>query len=445
MSTAETPQSIDTTFTPPLADTERQTAGDKVLWHFTMSLDGFVAGPNHTMDWMTGISFRPGLVEEYVQTTGAVLGGRDGWDAVEGDSRPYGGAWHGPIFVLTHHLEDAAPAEGVTFLNCDPAEAVRIGLDAAGGKNLEVFSPTIGRQLLDLGLIDEIDLHIAPVLLGEGIRLHDKPGGAPIRLNRIGVGDPTSAVNVRYRPATGGWSQAGPGDLTKHTHETAYDPPKPGPDSAVTHMCSPAQSTRTAGIESSLMTAAAARVDRWVRVCGLGAIAAALPTVIWRVIVGAGVPRGTPNSWRRSEALPGSGTSYVLTLSAIQLAAALLTLVLIVPNADRVPRWSPIAARSRLPAGLVVGISLTGSAMLTVLCVTSALNWGRVDPFRDAHTTSAWSYLCWACYLVAVAWPALLAATTIGYWRIRRQVKDNRDPVDPRSVITAPSPRRPPG
>jgi hypothetical protein len=42
-----------------------------------------------------------------------------------------------------------------------PAEAVRIGLAAAGGKNLEVFSPTIGRQLLELGLIDEIDLHIA--------------------------------------------------------------------------------------------------------------------------------------------------------------------------------------------------------------------------------------------------------------------------------------------
>ena len=64
-----------------MSDTEPQTAGGKVLWHFTMSLDGFVAGPNHEMDWMTGVSFRPGLVEEYVETTGAVLGGRDGWDA----------------------------------------------------------------------------------------------------------------------------------------------------------------------------------------------------------------------------------------------------------------------------------------------------------------------------------------------------------------------------
>jgi dihydrofolate reductase len=183
-------------------DTAPQTASGKVLWHFTMSLDGFVAGPNHEMAWVAGVPFRPGLVQEYVQTTGAVLGGRDGWDHHPDASSVYGGAWNGPVFVLTHHPEDATPAEGVTFLNCDPAEAVRIGLAAAGGKNLEVFSPTIGRQLLELGLIDEVDLHIAPILLGEGIRLYDNPGGEAIRLRRVGEGDPTSAVNVRYRPTT---------------------------------------------------------------------------------------------------------------------------------------------------------------------------------------------------------------------------------------------------
>lgn len=183
-------------------DTEPQTAGGKVLWHFTMSLDGFVAGPDHEMSWMTGFSLRPGLINEYVATTGAVLAGRDGWDQATGDSRPYGGAWDGPIFVLTHHPQDATPTDGVTFLDCGPAEAVRIGLAAAGGKNLEVFSPTIGRQLLGLGLIDEIDLHIAPILLGEGIRLYDNAGHEPIRLHRVGEGDPTLAVNVRYRPVT---------------------------------------------------------------------------------------------------------------------------------------------------------------------------------------------------------------------------------------------------
>jgi dihydrofolate reductase len=182
-------------------ETGPRTASGKVLLHFAMSLDGFVAGPNHEHDWMAGISFRPGLVQEYAETTGAVLEGRNGWDA-SGEGRPYGEAWNGPIFVLTHHPEDATPADRVTFLNCGPAQAVRIALEAAGGKNLEVFSPTIGRQLLELGLIDEIDLHIAPVLLGQGIRLYDNPGGAPIRLHRIGDGDPTSAVDVRYRPPT---------------------------------------------------------------------------------------------------------------------------------------------------------------------------------------------------------------------------------------------------
>ena len=74
-----------------MSDTAPQTAGGKVLWHFTMSLDGFVAGPNHEMDWMmTGSSNRPGLLEEYVETTGAVLGGRDGWDAAPSVRRRLG-------------------------------------------------------------------------------------------------------------------------------------------------------------------------------------------------------------------------------------------------------------------------------------------------------------------------------------------------------------------
>ena len=183
-----------------MIDTEPQTADAKVLWHFLMSLDGFVAGPHHEMDWMTGFSVRPGLHAEYIETTGAVLAGRDGFDSAIGDSRPYGGAWVGPIFVLTHHPEDARQAEGITVLNCPVEEAVQIALDAAKGKNVEVFSPTIGRQLLEKGLIDEIDLHIAPILLGDGIRLYDNPASQPIRLDRVG-GDPSSVVNVRYRPA----------------------------------------------------------------------------------------------------------------------------------------------------------------------------------------------------------------------------------------------------
>lgn len=184
-------------------DTTPQTPAGKVLWHFSMSLDGFVAGPGHRTDWMPDATNRPGLVDEYVATTGAILGGRDGWDAFPDPSATYGGAWTGPLFVLTHHPEDASPAEGVTFLDCGLAEAVEIARRAANGKNVEVLSPTIGRQLLALGLLDEIDLHVLPVLLGDGIRLYDDPGGAPVPLTLVN-GEPLEEVNLRYRPSRPG-------------------------------------------------------------------------------------------------------------------------------------------------------------------------------------------------------------------------------------------------
>ncbi|MET0302551.1 MAG: dihydrofolate reductase family protein [Microbacteriaceae bacterium] len=177
-----------------------QTASGKVLWHFTMSLDGFVAGRGHSMGWMQGVEDREGLEAEYTSTTGAVLGGRDGWDAFPDASMTYGGNWSGSTFVLTHHPEDAGDPPGVTFLDCDIAEAVRIALEAAGGKNVEILSASLGRQLLERGLIDEIDLHIAPVLLGDGIRLYDNPGGEPIALTLANGDSGRRSVDVRYRP-----------------------------------------------------------------------------------------------------------------------------------------------------------------------------------------------------------------------------------------------------
>lgn len=170
-----------------------------VHWGFAMSLDGFVAGPGHSMDFMHGATVEDGVIEEAIASTGAVLAGRNGYDSAIGDSRPYGGAWKGPIFVLTHHPGDARHAEDVTFLSCPVDEAVRIGLEAAGGKNLGIFSADIGRQLLGLGLIDEIDIHIVPALLGDGIRLYDVAGGDLVRLIRRDA-DPTRAARLRYEP-----------------------------------------------------------------------------------------------------------------------------------------------------------------------------------------------------------------------------------------------------
>lgn len=190
------------TFAPNLRAARGPTASGTVLWHFTMTLDGFVAGPDHSFDWMSeGIDDTPGVVEAYAATTGAILCGRSGYDVDPDVSMIYGGRWSGPVFMLTHHPEDAPQAPGVTIISCGVDEAVRIGLEAAGGKNLEVFSADIGRQLIGLGLIDEIHLHIAPVLLGDGIRLYDNPGGAPVRLELINGERSKAEVNMQYRPA----------------------------------------------------------------------------------------------------------------------------------------------------------------------------------------------------------------------------------------------------
>jgi dihydrofolate reductase len=86
------------------------------------------------------------------------------------------------------------------------AEALRIARKAAGDKNVEVFATTIGRRLLERGLIDEIDLRIAPVLLGDGIRLFDNAGGAPVQLELLTGKDRRAAVDARYPPTTAGRS-----------------------------------------------------------------------------------------------------------------------------------------------------------------------------------------------------------------------------------------------
>ncbi|MFE3268490.1 dihydrofolate reductase family protein [Streptomyces sp. NPDC059215] len=179
----------------------------KVRWHLMMSLDGFAAGPGHSMDWMSGVRGSPGIVEESIAGLGAVLGGRRGYDAIAGrhpgeaGRQPYGGAWSGPVFVLTHHPEDAVPDAGVTFLDCDVAEAVETGLAAAGGKDLEIHGQDVARQCVERGLVDEFRVHLAPVMLGSGVRLFDCPGIEPVRWARIHDGDPAQAVDLRYRRA----------------------------------------------------------------------------------------------------------------------------------------------------------------------------------------------------------------------------------------------------
>ena len=182
-----------------LRDPEPQTASGKVLWHFSMTLDGFIAGPEHSFDWMTGFTGRPGIEEEYVQTTGAVLCGRDAFDSAMGDSRPYGDDWKGSIFMLTHHPEDATPAEGITILSCDVG---RGGADRARGGRRQEPRGVLGEHR-PAAARTRADRRDRPAHRAGPARRRDpavrQPGGAPLLLDLVDSDDPTREVDLRYR------------------------------------------------------------------------------------------------------------------------------------------------------------------------------------------------------------------------------------------------------
>lgn len=180
-------------------------ADNLVIGHFTVSLDGYVAGPDVSMEFLRGLAFDPAILARSVATVGAVLTGRTSLDvtAERGLVKPYGGAWDGPIFVLTHHPEDAPDVPGFTILGGTLEAAVETALQAADGRNVEVHSPTLVRQLLELDRLDELYLHVAPVLVGGGVPLFDRPDGPPVPLEVVesyAGGGPRQPVDLHLRP-----------------------------------------------------------------------------------------------------------------------------------------------------------------------------------------------------------------------------------------------------
>src|SRR5487761_476256 len=111
----------------------------KVLWHVTMSLDGFIAPPDDSVEWMFGHGSAGPIGQEIMTRTSAILAGRRGFDlGNQPGATPrgiYGGAWSGPLFVLTHrpgqHRPGLAP-DGVTFLSAGIHDAVATAVKAAG-------------------------------------------------------------------------------------------------------------------------------------------------------------------------------------------------------------------------------------------------------------------------------------------------------------------------
>jgi len=180
----------------------------------SISLDGFVAGPNQSIDnplgvggmrlhdwafaleaWraqhdLTGgeVNASTGVVERRLANVGATVMGRNMFGGHPGPWKPdhmWNGWWgqeppyHHPVFVLTHHARAPLVLQGTTFtFVTDGIEsALEQAKRAATGKDVTLAGgASAAQQYLDAGLVDEIDLSIAPVLLGGGERLFDNVG-----------------------------------------------------------------------------------------------------------------------------------------------------------------------------------------------------------------------------------------------------------------------------
>jgi dihydrofolate reductase len=209
----------------------------KVTCDLSMSLDGYVAGPNPTLEeplgrggerlheWafrlkafreqhgMEGGESGPDndVVTEWQSSSGAVVMGRRMFSGGEGpwEDDPNADAWwgddppfHSPVFIVTHHPREPVEKSGgtsYTFVTDGLEAAVGLARDAAGGKNVQLGGgASIVQQALNAGILDELNVHLVPVLLGAGgVRLLDGLDAAELELTR--VNESPHVTHLRYR------------------------------------------------------------------------------------------------------------------------------------------------------------------------------------------------------------------------------------------------------
>jgi dihydrofolate reductase len=204
----------------------------------SMSLDGFVAGPNQTLEhplgdggeqlheWVFGLASwreRHGLeggtsdadsevVQETVDRTGATVMGRRMFSGGAGpwQDDPNADGWWGdeppfrtPVFVLTHHARETVTKAGgttFTFVTDGIVVALEQAQAAAGGKDVAIAGgASVVQQALEAGLLDELQIHVAPVLLGGGVRLFGDLGTEGIKLESTRVIESPGVTHLRYR------------------------------------------------------------------------------------------------------------------------------------------------------------------------------------------------------------------------------------------------------
>ena len=191
----------------------------KVITEFTISLDGFVAGPNDEADRIFGwyssgdtdfpvpsspMVFKLSrasakLLRESWGALGAIVTGWRDFDVSEawGGTSPLGA----PIFIVTHSIPQEWAKDGspFTFVTDGIESALAQARASASDKDVGISGTQITQQFLKAGLIDEIRLHLVPVLLGAGIRSFDHLQDENIALEKILVVDAPDVTHLRYR------------------------------------------------------------------------------------------------------------------------------------------------------------------------------------------------------------------------------------------------------
>ncbi|MGH8868780.1 MAG: dihydrofolate reductase family protein [Actinomycetes bacterium] len=189
-----------------------------VISAMSMSLDGFVTGPDDSRERPLGVGGEPlndwltdpseadlRVLEEMAAGAGAIVMGRRSYDFCEGDAAwgDGGPAGKTPCFVLSHSVPEKITAPDVfTFV----ADGIERALDqakaVAGGNVVGLHGASAPQQALKAGLLDEIWVHLVPILLGDGVRLFDRLGVEPVRLERTAVIESPRATHLRFRVVT---------------------------------------------------------------------------------------------------------------------------------------------------------------------------------------------------------------------------------------------------
>ena len=185
-----------------------------VVCDMSMSLDGYVTGPNDSREnpfgdgagmlhaWMSGAATDEdrALLRDYINGVGAVVMGRKSFEKNEGDGGWGDGGPLGdtPCFVVTHHKPAASYPSVFTFVTDGVASAIGQAKNVAGGKVVGLHGATVMQQALPLGLVDELRVHVIPVLLGGGTPLYG-PLNSSITLERTSALVTPAATHMMFR------------------------------------------------------------------------------------------------------------------------------------------------------------------------------------------------------------------------------------------------------